>query len=166
MTYNRKFLLTLLILGFLCSCTQTPEQITEKVRKSTVKLVDENSGTGSGFFIAPDMIVTNIHVVAGDQDVNVSSKDSKGTVEYNYNIEKVIGSDPAHDLVMLQVSGKQKGTPLSLSNCRIGEPIFVTGYPKDGKYKYKVTGGIVYDNSNTRIRHDAKTSPGSSGGPY
>ena len=41
MTYIRKFLLALLILGFLCSCTQTPKQITEKVRKATVKLVDE-----------------------------------------------------------------------------------------------------------------------------
>ena len=161
MKQNRIFLFALLVLGILQSCTQSPQQITEKVRKATVGLIDDNFGTGSGFFIAPDMIVTNIHVVAGDRDVSVFGKDSKGTVVYN--IEKVIGSDPTHDLVILQVSGKQKGTPLSLSNCRIGEPIFVTGYPKGGKYK--VTDGIVYYNSNTKIRHDAKTSPGSSGGP-
>ena len=166
-THNRKFLFSLLILGFLCSCTQTPEQITEKVRKATVKLVDHNGGTGSGFFIAPDMIVTNIHVVAGDQNVSVFGKDSKGTVVYN--IEKVIGSDPAHDLVILQVSGKQKGIPLSLSNCQIGEPIFVAGYPKGAGHpkggKYKISGGIVYDNSDTNIRLDAKIYPGNSGGP-
>ena len=156
MKYNGKFLLGLLILGFLYSCTQTPEQITEKVRKATA-VVD----AGSGFFIAPDMIVTNIHVVAGDQDVSVFGKDSKGTVAYN--IEKVIGSDPAHDLVILQVSGNQKGTPLSLSNCQIGEPIFVAGYPKGGKYK--IAGGIVHRNSNTNIRLDAKLYPGNSGGP-
>lgn len=161
MTYNRKFLFALLILGVLCSCTQTPEQITEKVRKATVKLVDDNFRTGSGFFIAPDMIVTNIHVVAGDRDVSVFGRDSKGTVVYN--IEKVIGSDPAHDLVILQVSGKQKGTPLSLSNCQIGQPIFVAGHPKGGKYK--ISGGVLHSNSDTNIRLDAKVHPGNSGGP-
>ena len=161
MTYNRKFLFALLIFGVLCSCTQTPEQITQKVRKATVGLVDDNFRTGSGFFIAPDMIVTNIHVVAGDRDVSVFGKDSKGTVVYN--IEKVIGSDPAHDLVILQVSGKQKGTPLSLSACQIGEPIFIAGHPKGGKYK--VSGGIVHSNSDTNIRLDAKAYPGNSGGP-
>ncbi len=161
MKQNSIFLLILLVLGILQSCTQSPQQITEKVRKATVGLVDDNFGTGSGFFIAPDMIVTNIHVVAGDRDVSVFGKDSKGTVVYN--IEKVIGSDPAHDLVILQVSGKQKGTPLSLSNCQIGEPIFVAGHPKGGKYK--ISGGILHSNSDTNIRLDAKLYPGNSGGP-
>lgn len=30
------------------------QQITEKVRKATVRLKDSNRGTGSGFFVAPD----------------------------------------------------------------------------------------------------------------
>ena len=157
MRYNGKFLLPLVILGFLCSCTQTPEQITEKVRKATVELVDN----GSGFFIAPDLIVTNIHVVADAQGVDVFGTDGTGT--FKYNIERVIGSDPAHDLVILQVSGKQKETPLSLSNCQIGESIFVAGHPKGGKYK--IAGGIVHGKSNTKIRLDARLLPGNSGGP-
>ncbi len=157
MKQNSKFLLVLLVLGILQSCTQSPQQITEKVRKATVELIDDNFGTGSGFFIAPDMIVTNIHVVAGDESISVTEAD--GT---EYTIENIIGSDPAHDLVILEVPGKQRGTPLSMSSSLIGEPIFVTGY-KDRKYK--VTGGIVYGSNDKRIRHDAMTSPGRSGGP-
>ncbi|MDE0482457.1 MAG: trypsin-like peptidase domain-containing protein [Candidatus Poribacteria bacterium] len=163
MKQNSKFLWISLVLTVLLSCTQNLEQITEKVRNATVRIIDDESGEGSGFFIAPDKIVTNIHVLAGDQSVNVYGSDGTKIVDQaNQDSVSVIGYDPAHDLVILQVLNKQKGTPLSLSTSRIGEPIFVTGY-KDGKYK--VTGGIVYSINDKRIRHDAKTSGGRSGGP-
>ena len=164
MTHNRKFSFSLLTLGFLISCTwaaaEIPEEVLEAAKNATV-VVRVERGYGGGFFIAPDMIVTNIHVVAGDRDVSVFGKDGKGKVVYN--IEKVIGSDPAHDLVILQVSGKQKATPLSLSNCQIGDPIFVVGHPKGERYK--ISDGIVHVNNDTNIRLDAKIYPGNSGGP-
>ncbi len=65
MTYNRKFLLDLLVLGLLLSaCTQTPQQ---RAKDATVLMVIGNAeGTvsyGSGFFVERDKVVTNIHVV-------------------------------------------------------------------------------------------------------
>lgn len=57
---NIKFLLGLLALGILLSCTQTPEQIAEKAKNSTVKLVsrypnrESPPGEGSGFFVERD----------------------------------------------------------------------------------------------------------------
>ena len=62
MTYHRKFLFGLLVLGLLSACTQTPEQ---RAKAATVLIITGNMdiGTGSGFFVRPDKIVTNIHVV-------------------------------------------------------------------------------------------------------
>ena len=100
---------------------------------------------GSGFFVTSDKIVTNIHVLAGKPDFFVSGIDPKTT----YQIEGVVGFDPEHDLVMLQV--KSEGTPLRLSKGRIGDQIFVAGYPvyrdeqnqlKRGEYKDDRSGTI------------------------
>ena len=77
MRHNRKFLFSLLVLVFLFSCTQTPEQyakkVKEKIKNATVHVKTDIIGSsgGSGFFVAPYKIVTNIHVVAGKPEVSV-----------------------------------------------------------------------------------------------
>lgn len=135
MTYNRKFLLDLLVLGLLLSaCTQTPQQ---RAKDATVLMVIGNAeGTvsyGSGFFVERDKVVTNIHVV--DSARIVFAVGGKKV----YNIEKVIGYAPEHDLVILKVSGK--GKPLELSEGKKGELISAVGYPDGGS---KVTEGTVH----------------------
>ena len=166
MTYNRKFLFGLLALGFLLSCTQTPQQ---RAENATVLIVvgdaDSRVSTGSGFFVEPDKIATNIHVVNSGMVFAVSKKKV-------YNIEAVTGYDPDRDLVILEVSGK--GKPLELSEGQIGEPISVVGYPGGG---YKVTKGKVHSirKSDNQLRliaegfpdksKDPVTVPGNSGGP-
>lgn len=134
MTYNRKFLLGLLALVFLLACTQTPEQ---RAKDATVLIIagdaDGTIGSGSGFFVESDKIVTNIHVVAGRRMLF-----AVGTKKV-YNIEGVTGYAPEHDLVILKVSGK--GKPLELAEGKIGDPIFALGYPGGG---YNRTEGTVH----------------------
>jgi tetratricopeptide (TPR) repeat protein len=134
MTYHRRYLLVLLILAFLCSCSQTPQQ---RAKDATVLIVAGNAdgtvGSGSGFFVGRDKIVTNIHVVDSARMVF-----AVGTKRV-YNVEKVIGYNPSFDVVILKVSGK--GKPLELSDGQINEPIFVVGYPGGG---YGVTKGRIH----------------------
>ena len=166
MIYNKKFLFGLLVLGFLCSCTQTPQQ---RAKDATVLMVIGNAdGTvsnGSGFFIQSDKIVTNIHVVDSARIVF-----AVGTKKI-YNIEGITGYAPEHDLVILKVSGK--GKPLELGEARIGDSIFVTGYPGGG---YDETKGIVHgirkSDKQLRLVHrgfpkskERFLIPGNSGGP-
>ena len=164
MKYNRKFLFGLLILGLLSACTQTPEQ---RAKDATVLIITESTeiGTGSGFFVQPDKIVTNIHVVD-----NAKMVFAVGTKKV-YNIEGVIGYAPEHDLVIMQVSGK--GEPLELGEGQIGDEISVLGYPGGG---YKVTEGKVHGirSSDKQLRLVAREFPknrepvivgGNSGGP-
>ena len=111
------------------------------------------------FFIEPDKIVTNIHVV--NDPIIVFAVGTKNV----YNIEGVIGSDSEYDLVILQVSGK--GEPLPLGKGRINEEIFAVGYPGGG---YEITSGTIH---NIRAKELSLTSDnggtvlpqGISGGP-
>ena len=167
MTYNRKFLLSFLVLGlFLSACTQTPEQ---REKNGTVLIIaakaDGTIGSGSGFFVQPDKIATNIHVIAGDRMIF-----AVGTKKV-HNIEKVVGYNPERDLVVLEVSGE--GEPLEPGEGQKGESILVVGYPGGG---YKVTEGKVHSirNSDKQLRLVIKgfpeiggsvSAPGNSGGP-
>ena len=83
MKQNIKLLLVLLTLGLLISCVQTPQQVisekpvaptvdltSEKIRDSIV-LIESEKQSGTGFFVAPDMIATNIHSVAHSGSVSI-----------------------------------------------------------------------------------------------
>ena len=182
MRYNGKFLFGLLALVLLLACTQTPEQrkkkVKEKVRNATVNVqTDINNSGGSGFFVTSNKIVTNIHVLAGEPDLFVFVVGPKTT----YQIEGVVGFDPEHDLVILQV--KSEGTPLRLSKSKLGDQIFAAGYPayrdeqnqlKRGEYKDDREGTIsnIYNKgkqlqlkSNSEDSGLSPTGPGNSGGP-
>ncbi len=166
MRYSRKFLFGLLALGlFLSACTQTPEQ---RAKDATVLIIaadaDGSIGNGSGFFVQPNKIATNIHVVAGKRMLF-----AVGTKEV-YNIEKVAGYAPEHDLVILKISGKDK--PLELGE-RQGDAVLAVGYPGGG---CEVTEGKVHGirKSDGQLRLVTKgfseiggsvLSPGNSGGP-
>ena len=141
MVYNRRFLFSLLALGLLLSCTQTPQEMStkaeKKVKNATVRIENTTGGWGSGFFVEPDKIVTNIHVIQGPRGVYV--KDIENTP---YHIESVIISDPEHDLVILQVSSKGKHLELGESQ-QIGEWISAAGYPAEKKKEYELKEGTI-----------------------
>ena len=178
MKRNGKPLLSLLALGFLLSCTQTPEQIAEKGRHSTVHLmitdaddtliqlgesiIVRSKGLGSGFFVARDRIVTNIHCVAGITKIRAKLV---GTETF-YDIEGVTASDPKNDLVILKVVGK--GTPLPLGDSdaiQVGEPVIAVGNP--GGEEGQISHGKIYNrrDSDEWLRLKLRLSPGNSGGP-
>ena len=134
-----------------------------------------SKGLGSGFFIAPDQIVTNIHCVANATKIQAKLL---GTEDL-YDIKGITGFDPKNDLVILKVENK---TPkhLSLGNSdavQIGEPIAAVGNPHppvliaetietESVEEENIIKGIVHSirKSDKLIRLTAKLSPGNSGG--
>ena len=173
MKAHRICLLSLLTSVFLFSCAPTPQQIvlekavtlpvdsvSEKARHSTVRIVSW-TGYGSGFFVAPDRIVTNIHVVARPGPIFAKLVDGK-TI---WAVEDVTAYDVKNDLVVLKIAGES--TPLRLGDSdkvQTGEPIIAFGYPGG---KYKVMPGVIAHSKEIfnwlRIKID--TLVGSSGGP-
>ena len=72
----------------------------------------KNTGRGSGFFIEPDKIVTNIHVVSDGTIVNVKCQKTGTT----YTVKGVIASDDINDLAVLKIT--ESADPFSLGNSR------------------------------------------------
>ena len=169
MKQHNKYLLVLLALGILFSCARTPRQLVfqhpvgliESVNDSIVWIESETE-SGTGFFVAPDKIVTNIHLVAPPGPIVAKSPDK----ETPWKIEGVVGFDVKNSLVLLKVIGE--GTPLPLANSdavRGGEAVSIVGYP-DGAYK--VTKANILHNirySDEWLPMRATTAQECSGGP-
>jgi len=125
-------------------------------------------GTGSGVIISPDgYIITNNHVIAGAQSIEVTTNDNK-----TYTAD-LIGADASTDIALLKVDSNEplNYTTFGDSNTtKIGEWVLAVGNPFN--LTSTVTAGIVSAKSrdlsgrNTQsfIQTDAAVNPGNSGG--
>jgi len=84
---------------------------------------------GSGWVIHPDIIVTNAHVVAGEQDTTVEPGGDSPNLP-----ARAIAFDPTDDIALLHVSGLS-APPLSLvSEPDSGTAGAILGYPENGPF--------------------------------
>jgi S1-C subfamily serine protease len=95
---------------------------------SVVKVVGSACGVGvmgSGWVVAPDTVVTNAHVVAGQGDTRVETPDGQivPAVPIAYR--------PRNDLAVLSADVDAKSLPM-LRSVAAGAPAAVIGYPNDG----------------------------------
>lgn len=145
----------------------TAEQVYEKCSKATVEIVAEIAGDkynlGSGFFIDSGEVVTNFHVVAGADRIQVTTSDKK-----TYEVEQVLGYDEKIDLAILKVNSQNESLKESKEGIKTGETIYILGSPLG------LTGtfadGMVSSPSRKiedvdYIQVTAPMSPGNSGGP-
>ena len=118
-------------------------------------------GVGSGFFVEPEKVVTNIHAVYGDGLVSAKSVDG----ETVWEVDGVTTFDLKNDLVILKVLAEGKPLPLGNSDAvQIGERVFTLGFPET---EYKVTTGIIQGirGDSKKFWVDAEYVGGMSGGP-
>ena len=132
------------------------------------------TATGSGFVIDREgHLLTNNHVVEGADRIQVKLGDSDKTYT-----AKVVGTDPATDLAMLNVEAPASELhPLTLgksSGMEVGDPVVAIGNPFG--LDRTVTSGIVSAlqrqieapdgfSITDVIQTDAAINPGNSGGP-
>ena len=142
----------------------------EKILSNSIVLIKTRTGIGSGFYIKPNYILTNQHVVGSSPIVKISKKDGSTTSGV------VMAYDESLDLALVAVP-ELNGTPLQLKSKRpqIGENVLAYGHPKG--YQYSVSKGIVSSERKlpvrsaaltkmvTYVQSDVAMSPGNSGGP-
>ena len=95
---------------------------------SVVKVLGTACGLGvegSGWFAAPHLVVTNAHVVAGEDDTTVTTVDGTRTDA------TAVHFDPANDLAILRVRLARTSLPL-VSDPKRGTGGAVIGYPENG----------------------------------
>jgi len=127
-------------------------------------------GQGSGFVIDKEgHILTNYHVIADARQVEVTMHNRK---KFRAT---VIGSDPAHDLAVIQISAANL-TPAVLGdsrNLQVGQKVYAIGNPfglagtmtrgiVSSIRPVKEPNGATIDEA---IQTDAAINPGNSGGP-
>ena len=147
----------------------TTEQLAEKALAATVSLeMKDSTGTtlsfGSGFFVKPNQIATNFHVIAGARQgtAKLVGKDTQ------YQIEGIVATDKENDLAVLKVTAYGV-TPLSLGDSdtvKIGAKVYVAGNPKGLEGTF--SDGLISRRESypkKRLQMTAPISPGSSGGP-
>jgi len=130
-----------------------------------VASIDTGTSRGSGFFVRPDLVVTNAHVVEGQTSVQLQAGGSKYTA-------RVMTTSAGYDLALLQVYGANPSQVTlrlgTAASARAGEEVIAIGYAL-GSLSNTVTRGIVsairQTGSVTLLQTDAAINPGNSGGP-
>jgi Do/DeqQ family serine protease len=124
---------------------------------------------GSGFVIRPDgYIITNSHVIDGEDQINVKFKDGRSLPA------KVIGSDERTDVAVIKVEANSLPTVdfANSDTVKVGQIVCAIGTPY--KFAYTFTAGVVSakgrnellpDKYEDYIQTDAAINPGNSGGP-
>ena len=82
---------------------------------------------GSGWVAAPNLIVTNAHVVAGMSDARVDHNDGDS------RDADVVAFDPRNDIAVLRVDGLG-AQPLRLVDPVKGQAVAILGYPENGPF--------------------------------
>jgi serine protease Do len=100
----------------------------EQPNKSSPPAPRRRGGTsvGSGFFVTADgYAVTNNHVTEGSETAEIITDDQK-----TYTA-KVVGTDPATDIALLKVGGRNDFTSVKFADkaARVGDRIFGVGNP-------------------------------------
>lgn len=143
-----------------------PEELVEASKQKNSEWI-----SGSSVAIAPDILITNAHVIHNMSEMELYL-DGKEVQTGGFEI---IGefSEDILDLAIIRVKGvKLNSCPISSREPRLGEDIRVFGYPQI-QYQgsdLKVTKGIVSGKNGFRgdegtFQINAAVQPGNSGGP-
>jgi tetratricopeptide (TPR) repeat protein len=172
-----KFFLFLLLVtvfapNFAVAQTENLPELVRAVKPSAVAIETfgakgEKLSRGSGFFIAPDKIVTNRHVIENSSRVEIRLVNGK-----TYPARGVLAVDGEGDLALLQIAAVAPGeaAPLLIDKTapQEGESIVIIGNPFG--LEGSVSNGIVSAVRDIAgygriIQITAPISPGSSGSP-
>ena len=131
-----------------------------------VVTIQTATSRGSGFFVAPDTIITNVHVVGTESTVTIRRPNGTTTMA------RVQATSPAFDIAVLKVFGALSDQAIlqlgTAAGVRVGEEVIAIGTPL-GFLQNTVSRGIVSGlrdvGGATLVQTDAAINPGNSGGP-
>jgi S1-C subfamily serine protease len=133
---------------------------------AAVVLIEAGGGRGSGFFVTPDLILTNAHVVEGSSSVTLRMSDGTSTPG------RVLRSAPEVDIAIVRLNQPRPSQPTmtmgTVNGARAGQEVIAIGSAL-GMLQNTVTRGIVSAVRNAGgvilIQTDAAINRGNSGGP-
>jgi S1-C subfamily serine protease len=147
----------------------------EAAGDSVTKVLGTSCGLGvegSGWVAAPGIVVTNAHVVAGEDDTTVTPRSGGSALAAT-----AVHYDPGNDLALLRVPGLEAPPLAIVGDPAKGTPGAVLGYPENGPFAVAAariggTGQVLSEDSYGRGPIQRAMTPfrgevrsGNSGGP-
>lgn len=135
-----------------------------------VVIYNPTGSLGSGFYVSPDLVLTNYHVIDGVKYVEMKLYNGHET------FGKVVKSDVRLDLALVKV--QEKGKPVQFykeNSLNLGSTTEAIGHPKG--LEFTVTRGVIsavrkqesmFDTGGKEVlfvQTDTAINPGNSGGP-
>lgn len=155
------------------STTESLPDLVRRVKPSVVSVLTYDAKgdaliSGTGFFIAPGEVVTNVHVIKNAHRVEIHTLEGKGRT---YPVSGALALDEEADLALLRVdlpADRSRPLTLTASLPDEGEPVFVIGNPL--RLEGSVSDGIVsavreVPDLGRIIQTTAPVSHGNSGSP-
>ena len=169
-------LFTTVVALFLTAAVHAQETLPALVKRvkpavvaiATYDATGEPLMTGSGFFLRPGQVVTNLHVIRGAMRAEIKTLDGKGKI---FPVDGTLAIDEEGDQALLNIDmplERARSTELAPDLPEEGEQIFVIGNPL--KLEGSVSDGIVsavreVPNAYRIIQITAPISHGNSGSP-
>jgi S1-C subfamily serine protease len=165
--------ITLFAASLLCSRSAMGEKTTRDIfesSKESIVLILSYGPTGaplslgSGFFIEPNQVVSNFHVVEGASKVVVRKLGKQDQAE----VKQILKFSKKLDLAILETPTPGKPLPLHKEqNQFIGDRVVAIGNPKglEGTVSEGIISSLRPNGSFKILQVTAPISPGSSGGP-
>jgi S1-C subfamily serine protease len=164
----------ILVAASFARAEETLPNLVKRVKPAVVAIATYDANgealmTGSGFFLHPGQVVTNLHVIRGAVRAEIKTLDGKGKI---FPVNGTLAVDEEGDLALLGVDmpteRAARSTELAKDLPDEGESIFVIGNPL--KLEGSVSDGIVsavreVPNSYRIIQITAPISHGNSGSP-
>lgn len=104
----------------------------QAARKSVVRVQGTACGLaveGSGWVARPELVVTNAHVIAGQDDTTVEVEGGSGLDA------QPVAFDTHNDIAVLRVPDLDAPTIRQASDDKVGAPVAILGYPEDGPFR-------------------------------
>ncbi|HEX9819223.1 MAG TPA: trypsin-like peptidase domain-containing protein [Methylomirabilota bacterium] len=137
-------------------------RIADGLRQVTVE-VDSGTGGGAGILWAPDLVVTNAHVL-GAAGLRLRLADDR------HLDARVVAADPRADLALIRMprAGVLTAAAGDSDAVRVGSVVVALGHPRG--LRRTLTAGVVHALATTPggrrwIQADLRLAPGNSGGP-
>jgi S1-C subfamily serine protease len=130
----------------------------------SVAVIRSAAGHGSGFLIAPGILMTNAHVIGNLSELKIVFGDG---AEYD---GRVLLSNGYRDIALVSIADRTR-RPLALATYRpkAGQEVYSYGAPLDQAFSGTLRRGIVsayrVTNDLEFLQSDVPTNPGNSGGP-
>ncbi len=167
-----KYIWILLFIYKANQCTSMIKKLLSKFVLGSLALAALTSSnaqvlTGTAFTVAPQLLVTNHHVIAGCKSIFVVTPEGRRAAS-------LVSSEASIDLALIRVFG-MRGTAASLRNARnvsLGETVSIFGFPLPGTLSTNgnFTSGLVSSlqglrNTAGEIQITAPVQAGNSGAP-